>query len=603
MKIQKAVFILFLFFSFSLILSGQKKVVTTPLYSANNQRIRIDKIEITTKATTLYCDIRSLAPEDNKVSLSSECHLEGISGKDYKLTASKGITLDESFHSFFPTKFTLTFEPLDKGEDIFHFYERQDKKSGYILSNIHTYKSEGVTPFKTIIKGRVIDIPECEYISIYPVWGDFMQTEFMFVKDGKFELEKEFNFSEDYYLYVREPNPLKGKGVLSTFYVEPGVIEITVVSKELGGNTIKGGAINYYPDFSPDSIKKTEEEKRIYAIYKELSNDTEAKAEAEAKKQRMLAKDGFYFEKNKPYLPWSLSRKLLTKAARERLNELMDVYDVADNDKDVLSDSIMIEMMVMERSPGFYADSVIPLIDKMKEMEAARQEKVYQYLSENANAIKNLKYLNNRIFALTRYYPMYNPVRPHEFDSDFRLANDSEYEKLTAIFELYYSKLYPYHPYAEGIKTYMAEHRERMMQGQLFFDACSTLIYKIPDTELSNESVVHGAEYEQFKKDIETALRKKNIDNIYYIERFVYDYAPKYPNHPITEEIRKIIHIAMDENNPNKWKSIRVGNTRVTGLEESMAALKANYEREKEAQEREKKKKEGEAKLLNMKKE
>jgi len=594
MRNLQAIFILFSFILLSALSFAQDKTVTHPLYESNNQFLRIDKIEISKDKTVLHCAIRSYYPEKSRVALSSECYLVGKSGKEYELTGSEGITLDKDFYSYMPTNFTLTFKPLDDGEDIFHFFEKRDKKSGFIMANIRTYKPEGVNPFETVIKGTVVGIPECDYIVIYSRVMNYAQDEYIPVRDGKFEFVKEYNFPECYYIATKEPNPLKSKGTLSTFYIEPGVIEITMVAGELGGNIIKGGDINNFPDYSLDLIKRTEEEETIYAKYQELSYD----AEAEAERKRQIEENIFILEG--PYLPWSLSKKLMSENTRSKLKSMRESYDASESD--MKKDSILIEMMKMEQSPGFYADGVKEVITEMKKVEARRQEESYRYLAENADAVKNLYYLSTRLFSIARHGPQFSPFRASEFDNDpFHPVLEAEFQNLKSVVESEYSDRYFYHPYMKFIREHIQEYEERTANVKQFFEACSKIDLTLNDDTYDGGNAT-PPEYLQFKEEIGIALKKKDIESIKVIEKFSDKYAKEYPRHPLTNEIKKMISIASDDNNPNKWKITYWEVRRVTGLLEALDFLKANDEQEKKEREDEKIKKKVDAKLMNPKK-
>lgn len=596
MKKHKAVLILLSFLLLSGLSFAQEKTVNYPLYESNNQFLRIDKIEVNKDKTILHCAIRSYAPESSRIKLSSGCYLLGESGKKYELTGSKGINLDEDFYSYIPTKFTLTFKPLDDGEKIFHFFEKEDRESGFILANILTYKPEGVTPFKTTIKGTVVGIPECDYIVIYTCVQNYIQDEFIPVRNGKFELEREFNFSEYYYIATKEPNPLRGKGQLSTFCIEPGIIEVRMVANGLGENIIKGGEMNNYPDFDPDLIPRTEEENKIYARYKAQGYD--AAIIDKEKKEDLGALTITTWE---PYMPWSLSKSLLSEEAKEKLMKMRGIYESSESN--LVKDSIIIELMRAEQSQGFYADSVLQTIAGMKEAEARRREEAYRYLAENSNSVKNLYYLYTKIFSIVRHRPQYSPFRASEFDRDpFHGPTDAEYRRLKDIVQSQYSDKYFYHPYMRLIRERMQEYEECKANIGQFLEACSE-IEMTPATEIYDGGNVNRLEYEQFRNDIAIALQKKDKESVRLIRRFANEYAIKYPRHSLTNEIKKMIGIAIDDNNPNKWMITYRQNKKVTGFFEAMELLKKDAEQQRKEREDEKRKKKVDAKLMDQKKE
>lgn len=579
MKKHKILFALCLFIFSSTLSLAQNKTITYPLFESNNQFLFINKIEIENEKTVLYCKIRSFFPQDSRVMLTSHCYLLGESGKNYKLIGCDGINLDEEFYAYNPKSFSLTFEALNEDEMSFNFLDRENEKTGFILANILTYKPESVKPFICKIEGTVVGQPDCKEVQI-TIGDRYAEGVIIPVENGKFSYERECNFIEKSHIQTQEKNPLKSIGQFSYFYVEPGIVEITMLPKESGKkNEIKGEIINNTPDFDENVIEMPDSDKAIIEQYETLVYGVGE----ERVKNKSLANEIIIGAPRS--LAWALPDILLSDNTNQKLRELQKLYKPFGNiffmspGDDFSRDSILTEVVKLELSPEFYTVEAKSIINELEKVNDRKRKRRHQYLAENVNSIKNLEHMHEDSYNYLNRYPSYFLFEYAEADKNhYQSKTDIGLKEFVHLFETAYEAIYPYHPLTVRIRKNIEDHKKRIEQAKAFFETCSKIDLRIRANQNKN---IDLPEYTQLKKDIELALRKKDIESIKLIEKFANEYAVKYPTHPLTNEIKKKISIILDEKNPNKWKKVHTDNS-ISGLKAAIDFIKKQSDAEKE---------------------
>ena len=543
----------------SLTVIAENRVVTLPLYTQRNL-IRIDKLEISPVETSLHCIFRTFYPESSRGGISSKSYLQGKSGKIYKIIDSEGITLDEQIYSYNPLKILLRFEPLDENEKVVHFVELSKDKSDYSLSDILTYKPESVKPFTCTIKGQVVGF-YCENIR-FDVGENFNRLadgELIPVVDGKFELSKEYNFIEKYSIYPEEKNPMKAEGVFSQFYISEGVINVVMNSKVSNkGNEISGDlpAVFSY-DNTIDMKNLIQGDTSIYKQYYYLTNE-----------HRDLPSGTVLVRVSSPYYFLDEIRIISPKDTAE-LRRLQN--QITKTRAFVEKDSLCIEIVKIKQSANFYIKEAIPVIEAINEADKRNTERYLNILTENPSISKFYE-LEKMLSGIRNTYPKTIGFSYSENEGETyinEVLNNSSKEKademinkLLEIYEDTYKEFMPHHPLNAKISNDW--HNNRIKQATRFFEACSRINFyssKDPPTDISfrpintirNEEI--NKELEQVKGYIAKAIEKKDDLATEIINLFATSYMPIYPDHTTTKEIRKMIRIASDDLNPNKWRN------------------------------------------------
>ena len=546
LKIYSIFFILFL----STFAQAKNKIVSTPIYVQNDKMFRIDTIEITEKTTILHCVIRTLTPTTSTVTISSQCHLKGETGKRYDLLNNEGISLNEKIHSLQPLKFILKFEPLDENEKMFHLLLNSDEQTEPVLSYIHTYKPENVQPFKCKIKGKIIDLPECKRVMFYPnAFRRTADTEYIPVINGEFEFEKEYNFIELYNICPEEENPINPKGQFSGFYIQEGTINVTLYSKESGiPNEISGNLedrIPYKLLFGADTV-----------VYEQYYNIVDEKIKYDDGIVFIPAIYSYHHERN------AISEKYITQV--DALNSQIQSNRLAS-----VKDSLLTVLIKIQQKPDFYSKKTRSLIKKMEITDKKNMKTLIRYYSENPNVV-NFYDLKTKITGLLNHYPAVYKYKYGVYQNNTYINNhlfyapkneaDAALNQYIELFENVYKPLMLYHPECIELLQWISTHNKRMEQVELFFDACSriNLTPNFTGTIENKSQTYHFLTdinaYEQLEKNIATALQKKDSESIRFITEFEKDYMSKYPDHEITKRIKKMIQITTDEQNPNKWR-------------------------------------------------
>ena len=539
---------------------AENKVVTNPVYTQRNL-MRIDKLDISPEATAVYCTFRTFYPENSRGGISSKSYLKGESGKIYKLLRSEGITLDEQLYSYQPLKIILHFEPLEKNEKIVHFVEMSKEKSDYSLSDIYTYKPENVKPFVCTIKGQVIGF-DCEFIrlDVSVNFSRLADCELIPVVDGKFEFTKEYNFIEQYNIYPERKNPMKPIGEFSTFYISEGVINIVMNSKESNkGNEISGDIPESF-SYSKGSYKTlVQDDTIIYKQYYDLIKEqNELPSEPET---------GVVFLRNA-----SIIDKINIIAPKDTA-EIRKLLDLTNTSKlSVDKDSFRIELAKIEQSPDFYKKEALPVIKAKNEANDRNIERLLNIFSENPT-ISNFYKLESIIISIRNKFP--NVIGFEYWESegktsivfDYVYSSDkeavSQLNKFLKVYEDKYKHIMQHHPLNVNILNNWFD----IYLGDMtrFFEACSKIDLASPikassdkaqtttiKSSKSDEEI--NSELIQLKDIIAKAIDIKDDKATKIINLFASDFLPKYPNHEITNEIKRMIRIASDDRNPNKWK-------------------------------------------------
>ena len=542
--------------------SAENRVVTTPIYTKRNL-MRIDKLEMNTERTAIHCTFRTLYPKDSRGGISSKSYLKGASGKIYKLIGSEGITLDEQIYSYEPLKIVLRFEPLDENEKIIHFVETSEEESAYSLSDIYTYKPEGVKPFICTIKGQVVGF-DCKVIRLNvanPFSYRLADSEFIPVIDGKFELTKEYNFIEKYDIYAESENPRNPTGEFSTFYISEGVIHIVMNTRESKkGNEITGDISENHSYNNNINIKElVQNDAAIYKQYYDLTNE-----------QLDLPPGTIVVRGSGRWNTSVLDEiKIISPEYTSRLGILQGLVNISRLSVD--KDSFRIEMVKLMQLPDFYIEEAVPVIKAKSEANDRNTERLIQVMTEKPSISKFYE-LESIISLLKLNYPREMNFRYHEGEGKTYVNEefvDTSKEKaddlLNRFLKVYadsYQKLMPYHPLHNNILSTL--HNNRIEQATRFFEACSKInaassikvSSDIAQPQILKSSDEINSELERLKGLMAKAIDVKDDKATEIINIFATDYLPRYPNHEITNEIKKMIRIASDDRNPSKWKRV-----------------------------------------------
>ena len=524
---------------------AENKVVTTPVFFRNSQMIHIESIVITEKVTNLHCIIRTLIPETSTVTISSKCYIKGESGKIYNINSSKGVNLSEKVHSEEPVKFVLTFNPLAENETMFDLFLNPDDQTKPELYNVLTYKPDNVHPFKCKIKGRVVGLPECKRVKFHlNSNARLAEMEYIPVINGEFELEKEYNFIEIYNLYPEEENPLKSKGQLSSFYINEGIINVVLNSKESGKeNEITG---NFeFQNFLPFKLLFGTDSS-FYKQYFEIVNEP----------------SGFRSE-------LALYHPEIIAIAKKYKDQVVSlIAQIESTKKDVIKDSLLIELINIQKASDIYSDETKYLITEMEMADKRYLRKVIDYYKENPT-VEKLNDLTSKISGLISSYPAvyknrywsYTVITSSPFYAPRNVA-DELLNTYIEVFETVYMPAMSYHPMSIWLLPKISSHNNRLEQAERFFKVCESINYPQVSghPEEGKNQIIHELKdrsaYEKLEKNIENALQKKDNESIKYIVEFENDYLYKYPEHEITKRIMRMIKMASDEQNPRKWKGI-----------------------------------------------
>ena len=563
-KIKKTAILLFLCL---LTVIAESKVVTIPLYIQRNL-IRIDKLEMSLEETALHCVFRTLYSENSRGGISSKSYLRGESGKIYKIIGSEGIALDEQIYSYEPLKIVLHFEPLDENEKIIHFFEMSKENSNYSLFDIYTYKPESVKPFICTIKGQVVGF-DCERISLSVAenFNRMADYESIPVIDGKFEFSKEYNFIELYNISPVAKYPTTSKGEFSLFYISEGVINIVFNSRDSKkGNEISGG-FSENESYLTLNYSFTDLVQSDSSIYKQYYENVE------------------YADNRWPpfgLIPLFHKSQILQESNGvspkyiSELKKLQDLVYTAENYFDM--DSLLMEMGKIKQSPDFYKDGIKSIIVEKDEADKRNIERLAKILTENPSVPKFYELTSLIISSIIENYPLEVGFRYKEdkgrtfiFEHYIFSSKEKADEQLNMFLKIYediYKPIMQHHRLDLKISDGVKRHNERIEQATRFFDACSKIdltssIKTLSDKGLTptvisaNSNGEANGELEKLRDLIAKTIIFKDNRATEIINLFATDYLPKYPNHEITNEIKRMIRISSDDQNPNKWKNAK----------------------------------------------
>lgn len=135
--------LLFVLMQFVALLASATTTIHHPQYLALHvSGIEIAKVVTDDEATTLYfrCDGQPGA----RIMMDSECFLSDEQDRRYRAVSAKGIVLDSVF--VYDKKgrgdFSISFEPLPKGTEVFDFVENLHKMSSFRFYMIHDKKAD-----------------------------------------------------------------------------------------------------------------------------------------------------------------------------------------------------------------------------------------------------------------------------------------------------------------------------------------------------------------------------------------------------------------------------------------------------------------------------
>ncbi len=448
MKSIKALALFVVLLSISCISIAQNKVVVKPICKSNTTTFCIDKLELYDDKTVLDCRIYD---PNARVSLSSQVHLKGKSGKTHELIKCDGIDLDASYDRENHHKFTLTFPALDKDDDIFHLYEKKDGSIGAILENIYTYTPEGVEPFICTIKGELVGLPDCKVISLtLGVSNRHLDKYIIPVVNGRFEFTEHFNHMEAYQIVPQSGlNPMgkRPTAQFSQLYVEPGEIHVVLNSRETGkankiiraktGENIEKKPIDLTSLFGSDTL--------IFRNYPDI--------------YRMEPKRGVDMERSKPTV-LNTPRELLSQETIKKFDSISNKWE-RNAFQSATNDRLLAEATKLQSLPGFYNREGEAIAKEYEEANKRCREKEFKYLTENPS-VYTLDHLSGKIFGLRVQYPAAYKYAFHEFEGKrymtdiFPVVSKEEaaeqINRYAEIFETVYKPLYPHHPYTKTIE-------------------------------------------------------------------------------------------------------------------------------------------------------
>ncbi len=622
LRIRNILCILFVLCTYS---SAQNRVVENPLYDVEKGRIYIQKIEMSDENTLLHCHVYSGGWGESVI--SSQLYIEGESGKKYYLLGCTGLDVDRRFTTRSdtkaeePKKVVFRFEPLDTQEKIFHIFDIVEPGSPIALTkNVYTYIPESVKPFTCRIEGEVIDLPEVKYIFLNQGTNTpSREPAYIPVVDGKFVIERNFNFVERWSLDIRT-NPVSGKrdGINCpgwTFYSEPGTLNVKIRPEHCSydsilyfGNITTQAVIKYekahdllgsdsllikrvrelcsYDEdkncfnkisFHTDKWKtevcegsvRPESLEKINSL-KVLFDKTESSKTKDsiALRVRIILSDERYFR----FKGYSVSLKALTEYGKNEVRKIQPLVSESLGKSEYYMDSIYIEFAKKEQAPGFYIDEMVQLREEIKKADARYADARLDFLKADTS-ITNLELLLLDISNIMGEYPgmsrgdnwwggydsgFYTTFTKE--DVDLRLA------KLAELFEKVYQPQYPDHPWTKWIEGRLEWHYDEVENAAQFLDYCSTLdLTENGDSKFvyeKQQEIKNGAnnkntnleKYKKFERDIEEVVGTRNETSIRILKTFNDTYAKQYPNHPITNQIKRQIKVATHELNPNRWR-------------------------------------------------
>jgi thiol-disulfide isomerase/thioredoxin len=224
------------------------KVVLRPETESNStgNMLEIARIELADTATVFYFDAYQRPNYWFKIASASS--LTDKSGKSYKLTACKGITLDkeeyapESGH----VAFVLTFEPVDKGVKTVDF-KKNDEPEAFRINGIKLYNvSQPDRAIRCVLKGEVLNRPYSSRLILSKINEDVRTAKVVYIPitDGKFEHVINGDCEEMYELRFYDEH-LQGAWRPIKFFCESDTIRFTLyTSDEYEKNSIEGGKLN-----------------------------------------------------------------------------------------------------------------------------------------------------------------------------------------------------------------------------------------------------------------------------------------------------------------------------------------------------------------------
>ena len=230
--------------------STNRNVIFSPDIESNTTDgfLEILKIEIADTATIIYFDAYQYSRPENWFCFSSKSTLTGGSGKVYSIIGSNGITLDERERTPVDSglvAFTLTFEPLDKGEKTIDF----SSDGNWQISGVKLYKAKQPKSKKAIkctLKGEVVNRSYSHRLVLSKLNEDFRTANVVYipVRNGKFEYVLNCDHEEMYELVFLDEYQSGGWRPVK-FFSEKGTVRFTLYPMdENEQNQIKGGTLN-----------------------------------------------------------------------------------------------------------------------------------------------------------------------------------------------------------------------------------------------------------------------------------------------------------------------------------------------------------------------
>jgi len=371
----------------------RSEIIAYPdIEKVNTSSFEITKIEIDSSRVVLYCDI--YGKKDEKVSLSSNCFLKGISGKIYKINQSNGMAFDSVY--LLPLSGNISFrliaDPL-MGDTSFDYIDREND---ILIEGIKTYKQPKEVLIRCKLTGVVNNRPYSSRLMLTKANENKpVAIHYIAIKDGKFEFEFTCNEYEAYSLVFYDEY-LNNYTWRINFFAETGEVSFKLFPMDgRFKNEILGGPIN-----------------KEYVLYQNLL-DQELGLTKRRMEKDSLIRNGLYYTKNCLALVSQLE-KVKDKSVIDSLKLIASKYSETD----------------------IYTDEAIRINKEDEEMSLRRIDWQVNYSKEHCSIVSY--YLLTSATTLSDTYTYMKDKMPLCLD----------------IFKSIYEKKFPTHPYTEIMRGY-----------------------------------------------------------------------------------------------------------------------------------------------------